>query len=134
MSFFLQSESRKVITRSSRNESHAYRKSKVRQLDGGVAVLRRVQQILRFQVSVRDVAVVEVFEGNADLVHDLGCLAFGEGAVLSVLNALEKFASLHATKKSLVRGQSTEVAALTIPSRPSGIWFRCTCFRRRQQC
>lgn len=103
VSFFLKPDDRVIKTRL-KNESHAYRKSKVRQLNGGIAVRRRVQQVLRLQVSMGDVVIVEVFEGDAYLVHDLGGFAFGEGAVLSVLNALEKLAAFHATVKILVHG------------------------------
>ena len=60
---------------------------------------RGVQQVLRLDVAVRDIAVMQVQQRQADFVHNLGRLALSERALLTVLDPLEQFAALHAAEE-----------------------------------
>lgn len=71
--------------------------TEIGQLQCGHRRGRRVQQVLRLQIAMRNIQVVQILDGHANLVHYLGRFAFGERRrFLSVLNALEQLTAGHA--------------------------------------
>lgn len=44
---------------------------------------------------MRNIPFMEVFQGDANLMHDLSSLAFRERSVRTILNSLKEFSTLH---------------------------------------
>ena len=69
-------------------DDRLFGKTEIRELQHTRAVRPGVEEVLRLEVPVGDIAVVEELHGQADVLHDLGRLCKSQHVKYNGLNAL----------------------------------------------